>query len=148
MISFPKPEKKVKVKKRLNSKGKSTLSSSKRKAWAAFSLYIRKRAADDYGMVKCVTCPNKKHYSEMQAGHFIPGRNNAVLFSEDGVHPQCYGCNIGKGGNWPAYYEYMLKMYGQEIIDQLLNERHKVIKYTKADYEALAGLYKEFLEDL
>lgn len=122
---------------------KITLSKAKKKAWDAFSLWVRLSAADEYGYVKCVTCGLRKHYKEQQAGHFIPGRSNAVLFSEDGVHPQCYGCNIGKGGNWPAYYEYMLTMYGQEIIDELLIQRNQIVKYSTVDYQKIEAKYKE-----
>lgn len=55
----------------------------------------------------------------MQAGHFIPGRHNAVLFDERNVHPQCVGCNVFKHGNLIPYYRYMLFYYGQAVIDEL-----------------------------
>jgi len=86
----------------LHKNGKSSMSKAKRKAWSAFSLYIRISASDINGNAKCVTCGAVKSYKDLQAGHFIPGRRNAVLFSEEGVHPQCYHCNIGLNGNWPG----------------------------------------------
>jgi hypothetical protein len=127
---------------------KISLSKAKQKAWSAFSLWVRLSVVDEYGYASCVTCGSRKQYKELQAGHFIPGRSNSVLFSEDGVHPQCYGCNIGKGGNWPAYYEYMLKMYGQEVIDELLIKRHEIVKYKTWDYEEIERKYKAKLEGL
>ena len=78
---------------KIGGKGKATsYKGMKKKAWAEFSKYIRLRSADSNGMVKCVTCPDdepKKHWKEMQAGHFVGGRGNAVLFDEEIVYPQC-----------------------------------------------------------
>lgn len=127
---------------------KNSVSKMKQKAWSTFSLWVRLSAADYDGYVRCITCGVKKHYKEMQAGHFIPGRLNAVLFSEEGVHPQCYGCNIGKGGNWPSYYEWMKGMYGLEIIDQLIFQSRQVVKYTISDYEELAKKYQALTKEL
>ncbi len=127
---------------------KIMLSKAKEKAWRAFSLWVRLSAADEYGMASCVTCGARKHYKELQAGHFIPGRNNAVLFSEEGVHPQDYHCNIGLSGNWPKYLEYMEKMYGQEIIDELLRKSRETVKYTAQDYLAIEKDYKQRVESL
>lgn len=126
---------------------KVSLTKTKAAAWKAFSLWVRMEAADFDGYARCITCMAKKHYKELQAGHFIPGRNNAVLFSEEGVHPQCYGCNIGKGGNWPSYYEWMKKMYGLEVIDELIRKSHETVKYTAQDYLDIEKLYKEKIKE-
>jgi len=61
---------------------------AKKKAWIQFSRYIRLKYAKN-GFVKCYTCSTVKHWKEMQAGHGIGGRSNAVLFNEDIVRPQC-----------------------------------------------------------
>lgn len=127
---------------------KITLTKAKSKAWKQFSLWVRLKDADSEGYAKCVTCGAKKHYKELQGGHFIPGRNNAVLFSEEGVHPQDYHCNVGLNGNWPAYHEYMKKMYGLEVIDELIKKSHEVVKYTVQDYLSIEEDYKNRVKDL
>lgn len=61
-------------------------------AWKAFSVMIRKSKANHHGFGVCVTCPPKKAikpWRELQAGHFVAGRGNSVLFDERLVHPQC-----------------------------------------------------------
>ena len=121
---------------------------AKEKAWKVFSIYIRLSAADYEEYVRCITCGIKKHYKKMQSGHFIPGRNNAVLFNEQGVHPQCYHCNIGLNGNWPAYYQWMKGMYGIEIIDQLIYESRQTVKYTLEDYQKIEKEYKEKVKQI
>ena len=104
------------------------LSQVKRKTWAMFSLYIRTRDAvkttgtKEYAL--CITCDRKypiRAVGGLQAGHFIPGRHNAVLWDERNCHAQCYGCNVMKKGNMVVYYKKMLAMYGQETIDELEN---------------------------
>ncbi|MEE9118755.1 MAG: recombination protein NinG, partial [Calditrichia bacterium] len=85
-----------------------TLGRLKKDLWKLFSLYIRKKYADDNGYVSCVTCGLTKHYTQMQAGHFIPrAQGNATYFEETNVHPQDYRCNINLGGNGPEYYAFM-----------------------------------------
>ena len=119
-------------------KKKPTLGQIKRKTWAMFSLYIRTRDAlrttgtTEYAL--CITCDRKyplKAVGGLQAGHFITGRHNSVLFDERNVHAQCYGCNVGKKGNMVVYYKKMLEMYGQDVIDELeqldkVNRQYKV----------------------
>lgn len=86
--------------------------------WTLFSKYIRLKYSTN-GLVRCITCGTWKYVKEMQAGHFIPGRHNSILFDERNVHPQCYHCNIGLKGNSIEYYAFMQKRYGQEVIDEL-----------------------------
>jgi len=122
----------------------------KKKAWAEFSKYIRLRDAlvttKTKERVKCYTC--KKEYPAfgvgcVQAGHFIPGRGNSILFDERGVHAQCYNCNVTLKGNWPEYMRYMMADYGQEIVDELLHLKKQVRKYTPEELEELRDLYKQ-----
>lgn len=128
----------------------------KDRAWKAFSSYIRTRDClrttmrTDAGT--CCTCNRLFPYKRLQAGHFIDGRNNAVLFSEQGVHAQCEECNLkppyGKGGNPMMYWQFMLDYYGREVIDRLIKESATTVKYSKIDYEAVEKKYKRKLEEL
>jgi len=131
-------------------KRKKTL--AKEKAWKEFSRYIRLRDClrttftIDEG--SCCTCSREFPFKQLQAGHFIPGRNNAVLFSEKGVHAQCYGCNMGKGGAYHDYWLFMERVYGRKEIDKQLRDRHKNVKYTEEDYQKIALKFKKKAEKL
>lgn len=125
-------------------KSKKTL---KAKAWKLFSEWIRRKDADEFGYTNCVTCGVRKHYKELQAGHFIPGRSNSILFEESGVHPQCRRCNYNEG-NGPEYYPFMLNKYGQEEIDRLRSLRHQTIKRSEQWYLDLIEELKEKLRSL
>lgn len=134
---------------------RDTLSKHKKLAWKNFSLYIRTRDAlrttGDIANCLCVTCG--KEYPRtgvgcIQAGHFIPGRTNAVLFSEEAVHGQCYQCNVHKYGNPAKYLAFMQKEYGQKVIDRLLIESETTIKYHKWEYDKIALKYQRKLGGL
>lgn len=130
---------------------KPSLSRAKKKAWAAFSIYIRTRDCIKTTQTKthlnCVTCGRLVEIKKAHASHFIPGRHNATLFDERGVHGSCYACNVVLGGNGPAYYKFMLAEWGQEIIDELLRNDNQTVKYTVDDYEQLEQTYKNKLAD-
>lgn len=132
-------------------KKKKTLTYYKKRAWVEFSKWVRLHEADSMGMVKCVTCPKVGHWKTMQAGHFIPGRHNSILFDERGVHSQCYACNCGwLKGNPRKYNAYMIQTYGQKVIDELeqldsVNKQFKVYEL-EAIYEAYRDLNNQMEE--
>ena len=134
---------------------KKSLKSVKKKTWDVFSKYVRLRDAiettDTRDMALCCSCG--KQYPAfgvgcLQAGHFIPGRGNAVLFDEKGVHAQCYNCNINLKGNWPGYYKFMLEKYGQDEINRLIDDSHKTVKYTVMDLEEMQVRFLELIDKL
>jgi hypothetical protein len=102
-----------------NSTKNESVSSLKKKAWDLFSKYIRLKGSDWRGYGKCVTCDEVKEWKRLQAGHFIPGRRNSILFDERNVHIQCDGCNRWKQGNTVKYFRFMQKTYGDSVIEEL-----------------------------
>lgn len=139
---------------------RSALKKAKDNAWKSFSLYIRTRdSLKTTGSLDgciCITC--KKWYPRLgvgciHAGHFIAGRNNAVLFSEEGVNGQCGVCNNGirSRGNKLAtvnYYRWMLENYGQDVINRLIRESNQTVKYKIWDFEEIRDRYKRKTEEL
>lgn len=121
---------------------KMSLSKAKARAWKAFSLYIR-TAGGKLDTVSCITCGRINSYKKMQAGHFVPGRHNAVLFDERGVHPQCYTCNVVLGGNGVKYYKWMLQNYGQKVIDDLERLDNTTVKYSVQDLLDIEKKYQD-----
>jgi len=131
---------------------KTEIKKAKQKAWDAFSRYIRTRDCirftgdPEYGM--CVTCRRNYPFKQLQAGHFIAGRGSAVLFDEEAVYAQCYGCNIGRGGAHVEYFVFMEQEHGREKIDELREKRHQTVKYTLFDYERIRKEYEDKYEAL
>lgn len=116
----------------------------KEQAWKIFSKYIRRKYSDKDGYAECVTCGEKKHWKELQAGHFIDSRNNTVLFCEEIVFPQCVGCNLYKSGNKVEYTLFMLKRgYTTEQIEEFVSMKHRTKKMGIADYQELIDKYTD-----
>lgn len=127
-----------------------TLKLAKKECWKQFSIYIRLRdclkttGTSTEGL--CVTCGKKLPFKKLQAGHFIPGRNNAILYNERHVHAQCWKCNApaslgGLNGNPLQYRRKIIELYGQGA-DERMEAEAKQIKQYKI-YEILA-LIEEF----
>lgn len=96
-----------------------SVSSLKKKAWKLMSEYIRRRDSDWKGFAKCCTCGVIKPWKEQQAGHFLGGRRNSILFDTRNIHAQCSGCNLFKQGNTVKYFRFMQAKYGDEVIEEL-----------------------------
>ena len=111
----------------------SPLIKAKKDLWKIFSMYIRMRdcflATGTLDNGFCCTCGRPKTYKTLQAGHFIPGREDSILFEPTCVHAQCYRCNVKRSGEWVKYYRFMQKKYGDAHIFYLmeLSEQTRVI---------------------
>lgn len=140
----PRPATKVSGRRRIVRKKAKRVKTStlKKKAWTEFSIFIRTRGADEHGMATCCTCGCRKHWKEMQAGHFIRGRLNGNLFDERGVWPQCYSCNVGRQGNVVEYYEWMLANHGPEVIADLKRQNSQTKKWAPGELEELFQKYR------
>lgn len=120
----------------------------KDKAWKAFSAFIRKRGANLDGYVDCVTCGEPKHWKEMQAGHFIDGRNNTILYDERLVHPQCQRCNVWLGGNKVQYVLFMKRQgYTDEQIEFFDSLRNQIKPMTAVQHKEIFELYRSWLDE-
>lgn len=127
---------------------KPTLRTLKAKCWKVFSEWIRRKDADAGGTNYCFTCGQPKFWKELQAGHFIGGRTNAVLFNEDIVNPQCLMCNVFLHGNYGKYTLKMIDLHGREKVEEFLALKHKTVKYTRSDLEEMIETYKQKLSSL
>lgn len=135
---------------------KTARQKAKDKAWSAFSTYIRTRDclrfSGDPELGKCVTCNRAYPFKQLQAGHFIQGRGNAVLFDERIVYSQCVGCNgnppMGKGGNYVEYYVFMLEEWAQTMIDEFRALKYTTVIYKIPDYERIEQEFKDKTKEL
>ena len=119
-----------------------SISSLKKLAWHEFSIYIRTRFADYRGYVECVTCNRLLFWKEGDAGHFISGRHNSILFDERGCHFQCKSCNRNQGEQY-KYGLFMLKTYGQKVIDELFKLDHVLKSWKPQELIDLRERYRE-----
>lgn len=109
----------------------------KKEVWDLFSQVLRMEAADWKGYAHCVTCGKYDHYKRLQAGHFVPGRHNSVLFDTRNVHVQCVRCNVMLKGNLITYWPFMLKTYGQKVINTLIILDRTEKRWTREELEKM-----------
>jgi hypothetical protein len=129
-------------------KRKPTLRGLKAKCWRLFSEYIRRKDADEGGTERCYTCGELAHWKELQAGHAIGGRHNAVLLDEEICRPQCVRCNVFLRGNYPVFTSRLIRERGLEWFEKKLEDSRRLVKWTRSDMEDLIALYKQKLEGL
>lgn len=121
----------------------------KNKLWAIFSLWVRRKDADQNGMVSCISCGVIKHFSEMHCGHFIPkSLGLSIYFEERNNSVQCPSCNVFRHGNLSSYAVALRKKYGETILEELDTQRQQIRKISQVEYEELIETYKKKLAEL
>lgn len=120
-----------------------SISRLKKKADAAFSLYIRTR---DKG--QCYTCPHKNEVKKMQNGHFVPRQYLSTRYDEINNHCQCYACNCIYNGQPSAYAANLKRDYGEDIVEKLESRRKEIMRLPPEYYENLISTYQTKLKEL
>lgn len=116
-----------------------------KKAWEAFSIYIRKR-----DKATCVTCGAKNWDSELgewsikgfNAGHFW---HNVLDFDEENINCQCIRCNHHLSGNLAPYSVYLIKKLGHKRFAELEKRSKLALRgelKSVEDYKKIIDKYK------
>ena len=114
----------------------------KANCWTLCSEYNRQKDLDWRGHGNCCTCKKKiLDYKTADAGHFMAGRGNSILFDDSGIHLQCKGCNMNQGEQY-LYGKFMLARYGQEVIDEIERARRIPRTITRLEYIDMINEYK------
>ena len=114
-----------------------------KKLWTEFSKYIRQRDAGYDGWVTCITCPEYRHWKEMDAGHFVTRNAKAVKYDERNVHAQCKSCNGFHEGKAYLYGKEIDRRYGKGTADELEAQRHVTVQRKAYELEEMYKKYRE-----
>ena len=127
-----------------------TISKLKKELDKWFSLYIRLREANEYGMVQCFTCGVVRGYKDgMQNGHFQSRKHLATRFSEDGnCEVQCLKCNIFDSGQQYLFSLRLDEKYGEGRAEELEQLARTTLKISRVEYEEQISYYKKLVENL
>ena len=122
----------------------------KARTWALCSQYNRRKMADKDGYVTCITCGTNRHWQDMiQAGHWLDGRGNAILFEDDGIYPQCFRCNYYGGGNninvKENFHKFMEKTVGKKRMEELIRLKNTTKTFTIEELHDLQDEYEDKL---
>lgn len=132
----------------LKPKIKTKKTNYKKKAWDAFSLYIRLKGRDSNGVVYCYTCGKPKTVKTIQAGHGIGGRSNAVLFDERVVRPQCVGCNVFGGGQYRIFTHKLINELGLDVYNKVSEDSMVSLPLKEYQFKEIYEKYKQKCEEL
>lgn len=115
-----------------------------------FSIWIRRRFADDRGYVKCVTCPSVAQWKTMDCGHFIPKSTGNLItrFHEKNSHSQCPHCNRFLRGNLVKYEIFMRSEYGEEVIEELKAKSRESVKWMPHEIQEMIEMLKTKIKEL
>jgi hypothetical protein len=117
------------------------LKKEKEKAWKWTSMFVRRReciettGTEESGV--CFTCGRRVDFQNMDAGHFLPGRTNSVLFDTKWIRGQCKECNQAKGGNLKLFRSRLVDLYGEDVVSEVENRRNDIQKMTIDDYNEI-----------
>jgi hypothetical protein len=123
-----------------------TIGKLKKELWDLVSEFVRRSYSDHAGYCSCYTCGNTLPWKQMQAGHGIPGRNNAVLYDLDILRPQDIYCNIFGRGKHHIFAAKMIREHGLEWWEAKLAGADKTVKYSRVDILEMTEAFKARLE--
>lgn len=127
---------------------KKSKSSLKKALWKLVSEYVRRRDANRDEFAECCTCGAVKHWKELQAGHFVGGRRNSILYELTNIHAQCYSCNVCRYGETLKYLDFMIDKYGEAEVKRLRALNEKSVTYSIQDYEEMIENFKNKIREL
>ena len=126
---------------------KHSLTYWKKKAWKAFSTWVRTNELDDDGNATCYTCGIKKHWKKMYAGHFVQGRRPSVLIQEEIVKVQCVGCNRFRHGNLNKFTPMMIEELGLARVLWWFKRAEQSVEVTAEEYIKLYKVYGRLVKE-
>ena len=128
---------------------KKTVSKLKKELDKWFSLYIRLREANEYGMVQCFTCGVVRGYKDgMQNGHFQSRKHLATRFDDENCQVQCVKCNMYEQGEQFRFGIGLDHKYGEGTAEELEFLSRMVMKFSRVDYEEKISYYKAAVDKL
>lgn len=146
---IPKPKKRT-------SKGEA-----QRQADRVYSYYRRQVLADpDTGLVVCISCGKKFHWTALELGHFIGRSYHSTRFFNRNCHGQCSPCNraqCGKKGfsgfGWRGKRPFgntvlakhkrsLIALYGPGVVDFLNRKSQEILKDSREWYCRIEAYFR------
>lgn len=122
---------------------KLTITKLQNKLWEECKRIVRAEYVKSNGTWDCFTCGRLiDEPAKAQTGHFIPSSTCGAFLRYDlrNLRIQCYNCNINGGGQGAMYYAALVTEHGQEYVDQLFQDKQKVVK----GYDHYLDLYEKY----
>jgi hypothetical protein len=112
-----------------------------------FSQFVRLRATDHRGMGECYTCGAVRHWSEVDAGHFMSRACMSTRWDEKNVQFQCKRCNMRSGEQF-LFSVHLDQEFGEGTAEALHIASKQTRKFTHAELEQMYYHYKRLVDEL
>lgn len=98
-------------------------------------------------MCECISCGSRKHWKEIQNGHYMSRRFYTTRWCEDNCRPQCVACNIFNQGNIQAYRVALIKQIGEQRVNLVeARARQEIFKYGEFELNVMIQHYTKEVE--
>lgn len=112
-----------------------------------YSLWIRQKYSEG-GLSECVTCGKIKEWRYQHCGHYVSRTCLPLRWDEKNTHVQCVACNLYKEGNKPNYTIYLIKEYGNDVLEYFEAKKNNTMKLDRTILQALISEYKQKIESI
>lgn len=146
----------VRTLKRITTKKKSrpkikSLKKLKLEVWELCKQITRRRYMLPDRTFRCYTCGSTiSDPKDAHTGHFLPSSTCGAYLRHDlrNLRIQDFRCNIHLGGNGAEFYKNLVRDMGQDYVDQLFKDKHKIIKADRYFYLNLLHEYETVLSTM
>lgn len=114
---------------------------------SVFSRYVRMRVCDESGHAECFTCGVRRHYREVDAGHFITRSKYATRWDPINVQFQCKRCNMN-GGQQFEFGLHIDRLFGVGTAEEILIRSNRAARYSNEDLEKMIALFTAEVREL
>lgn len=112
------------------------------------SKYVRIRDTKKDGFIRCFICGQKISYLDAQNCHYIPRQYISTRFNLINCNAGCISCNCFDSEHEKRYRTKLVKVYGEEIVLQLEEQKHKTCKLSKSDILFMEKMMREKIKEL
>lgn len=98
-------------------------------------------------MGECYTCGAVRHWSEVDAGHFMSRACMSTRWDEKNVQFQCKRCNMRSGEQF-LFSVHLDQHYGEGTAEALHIASKQTRKFTHAELEQMYYHYKRLVDEL
>lgn len=109
------------------------------------SLFVRKNAADAHGMVECISCGCRIHYTKADCAHLVPRRHSATRYLLENLAPACKECNQF---NPDEHVKKWIEKIGQAKYEELWMKAQVFTKWMPFEYIETIAMLKRMLKIL
>lgn len=104
---------------------------------ALFSEVIRLRDADSDGMVSCITCGDRHHWTDVDCGHYVKRGNMATRWNLKNSAGQCRLCNSTQDGKEDEHALAIDRIHGPGTAEQLRKLGKTEVHFSEPELESM-----------